>query len=64
MSEQTGWCSLIHKNRQQSYCKTEKLQTNTIAKVMFNNNVKGLYIYTATVLDVDELVEIFKVICG
>ena len=55
MSEQPASCSLIRKKGRSSYCKTEEMQTNTIAKVMLNNDVKVRRVYTATIIDVSAL---------
>ena len=55
MSEQPASCSLICEKGRSSYCKTEEMQTNTIAKVMLNNDVKVRRVYTATIIDVSAL---------
>ena len=59
MSKQPGSFSLIHKKRRSSYCKTEEMLTNTIAKVMLNYNIEVRRVYTATIIDVSALT-----ICG
>ena len=55
MNEQPASCSLIRKKGRSSYCKTEEMQTNTIAKIMLNKDVKVRRVYTATIIDVSAL---------
>ena len=55
MSKQPASCPLICGKGRLSYCKIEGMQTNTIAKVMLNNDVKVRRVYTAPIIDVSPL---------